>query len=410
MARTIKDADLGTRTARERVEIRGRPHWRRIEHDLAIGYRRLRGQSGTWTARHYAGDGGYEFDLIGTADDRSDADGITVFSFDQAVAKARQLHTERAKQGAGIHAPLTVEAAMAAYVMSLDHNGKNSNQIERTAAKYILPLIGQEEVGKLTNETLTAWKAKIAVIPAKGKREHDPRARKSSANQTIMMLKAALNLAYRDGKVPSNQAWMSLKKFKGVDRARNRFLSVDEAKRLINGSDDEFRPLVQAGLLTGARYMELCNLKVRDFHIDSKTLHIAHSKTGRSRNIYLSPEGVELFAGLAAGRRANDPLIRRDDGLPFGTQQQARRIKKACANARIDPPICFHILRHSYASALVKAGVPLVYVANSLGHTTIAQVQSTYGHIEESHLSETIRQSVPTFGFAKSNVATIKRR
>jgi integrase len=162
-------------------------------------------------------------------------------------------------------------------------------------------------------------------------------------------------------------------------------------------------------LATGARYSELCALKVRDFHIDSKTIFIAHSKTGRSRSVYLTGEGVALFEGLAAGRRPNDPLIRRADDLPFGTQQQARRIKKACANARIDP-ITFHGLRHSYASLLIRNGTPLVYVASSLGHTSISMVEKHYGHIEKSHLAETIRANVPTFGFAKSNVATIKQR
>ena len=157
----------------------GKPHFRRVEGNLAIGYRRLRGRSGTWTARHYVGDGNYAFDIIGTADDRSPADGIEVLSFDQAVAKARELHLDRAKQAAGIHAPLTVEAAMDAYVKHLDQNGKNVDQIERTFAKYVIPLLGQKNVADLTSEMLTEWKAKVAAMPAKGRRPFDPRARKS---------------------------------------------------------------------------------------------------------------------------------------------------------------------------------------------------------------------------------------
>ena len=411
MARRIKDADLINRTSRDKLAIRGRPHYRRVDASLAIGYRRLRGRSGTWTARHYVGDGNYAFDIIGTADDRSPADGIEVLSFDQAVAKARELHLDRAKQAAGIHAPLTVEAAMDAYVKHLDQNGKNVDQIERTFAKYVIPLLGQKNVADLTSEMLTEWKAKVAAMPAKGRRPFDPRARKSSANGTLGKLRAALNLAHRAGRVPSNGAWMSVAKFKGVDRSRNHFLSVDECRRLINAAGDEFRPMVQAALQTGCRYAELCNLKVADFHVDSKTLHIRTSKTGRSRNVYLTEEGVQLFESLAAGRRANDPLIRRNDGLAFSTSQQVRRMRHACAIAKIDPMIPFHGLRHTFASALIKAGTPLVYVAQSLGHANISMVQSTYGHIEASHLAETIRSNIPSFGgFAKSNVATIKQR
>ncbi len=409
MARKIRDADLDSRTARDKLAIRGRPHYRRISASLAIGYRRLRARSGTWTARHYVGDGDYAYDVIAEADDRSDANGVTIFSFDQAVAKAQALHTDRANQAAGIHGPLTVAAATIAYVKKLDEDGKNTDQIERTFAKYVIPLLGKYDVAKLTSEQLTEWKAKIAAMPAKGRRPFNPVARKSSANSTLGKLRAALNLAFKAGKVPSNQAWMSVEKFKGVDRRRDRFLSHDEAVRLINAAGDEFRPMVQAGLMTGCRYAELCNLKVADFHPDSKTLFIRTSKTGRSRSVYLTKEGVELFSDLAAGRPRNDPLIRRADGLPFAMSQQVRRMKLACANARIDP-ITFHGLRHSFASALIKAGTPLVYVAQSLGHASIVMVQSHYGHIEASHLAETIRANVPSYGFtAQSNVRTIKR-
>jgi integrase len=100
-------------------------------------------------------------------------------------------------------------------------------------------------------------------------------------------------------------------------------------------------------------------------------------------------------------------MIRRNDGSAFGTSQQIRRMRAACERAGIDP-VPYHCLRHSYASALVKAGVPLFYVAQSLGHTSIKMVQEHYGHLEKSHLAETIRANVPSYGIAKSNVRTIR--
>jgi hypothetical protein len=195
MARKVRDKDLGDRTARERLKIQGKPHWRSIEAGLHIGYRRLRAKSGTWTARHYTGEK-YTFDVIGTADDRSDADGVTVFSFDQAVTKARQLHTALANKAAGNHGPLTVDEALKAYVTYLDQEGKHTLQVEKTIPKYITPLIGEREVADLTSEDLNKWKADIAALKPRGRRAHDPRARKASANRIIGMLKSALNLAH----------------------------------------------------------------------------------------------------------------------------------------------------------------------------------------------------------------------
>jgi integrase len=412
MPRKIRDAHLDTRTAREKLAIRGRPHYRRIDANLSIGYRRLRGRSGSWTARIYTGNGEYAFEPIGGADDRSDADGVTVFNFDQAVAKARELHLDRAKQAAGIHGPLTVEKAMDAYVKHLDANSKNTDQLERISAKYILPLLGSKEIAKLTSEDLNDWKKEVATMPAKGKRKFDADARKSSANGTLGKLRAALNHAFHNGRVPSNQAWASkmVPKFKGVDRSRVCFLSVAESKRLINAASDEFRPMVTAALQTGCRYSELCGLKVKDLDIDNQTIFISRSKTKQTRHVNLTDEGVRLFENLAAGRHANDPLIRRDDGLPFNTSQQVRRMRDACEIARIEN-VTFHGLRHTFASTLIKAGVPLKYVAESLGHTSISMVERHYGHLLKSHVAETVRAHIPSYGFvAESNVSTIKQR
>ena len=63
------------------------------------------------------------------------------------------------------------------------------------------------------------------------------RRRRSSANRVLTILKAALNHAYDEGKVASNDAWgRRVKPYRAVDVARLRFLTVAEARRLINAS------------------------------------------------------------------------------------------------------------------------------------------------------------------------------
>jgi hypothetical protein len=81
-----------------------------------------------------------------------------------------------------------------------------------------------------------------------------------------MALRAALNHAFETDKVDSEKAWRKVKPFKSVNKARIRYLTVAEAKRLINASDPEFRQLVQAALLTGGRYGQIAQLTVSDFN------------------------------------------------------------------------------------------------------------------------------------------------
>jgi len=412
MARTVKDNRLGNRTVREGLKIRGKPYWRSIETGLSLGYRRLRGKSGTWTARHYVGDRDYTYDVIGTADDKSDADGVTVFSFDQAVGNARELHTKRAKQVRGIVGPWKVNDALDAYTTDLDRRGKQFYAIEKQAGRYILPKLGDAEIAKLTAERLQEWLSNVAATPSKAKgRKFDPRARKDSANRVWTILRSALRLAVKQRKVSADleSEWRRVEPFENVSVSRDRFLSVAEARRLINACDPDFRVMVEAALATGARYGELCRLECRDFHPDSGTVSIRFTKTGRPRKVVLTSEGQRLFKALIAGRDGSDPLIRRDDGLPFAEGHQARRMQDACERAGIKPAVGFHQLRHSFASLCVQAGMPLAYVAKALGHVSTAMVEKHYGHLDEDDFAKAIRANAPTFGIGKkSNVTAIR--
>ena len=88
MARTIRDANLGSRTARTALTAGDKPHYRAIDEGLHLGYRRNK-NSGKWVLRRYIGDERYSVETIGVADDTLDADGVTILSFNQAQALAR---------------------------------------------------------------------------------------------------------------------------------------------------------------------------------------------------------------------------------------------------------------------------------------------------------------------------------
>src|SRR5262245_3235049 len=119
MPRTIRDTALETRAARGRLRARGKPYYRSIDHGLHLGYRKPLSGPGKWVARHYIGDQAYQLEVIGTADDFSDADGVRILSYRQAQALARGGATARAHHAAGKPRPRTVADAMEAYFASL---------------------------------------------------------------------------------------------------------------------------------------------------------------------------------------------------------------------------------------------------------------------------------------------------
>jgi len=74
-------------------------------------------------------------------------------------------------------------------------------------------------------------------------------------------------------------------------------------------------------------------------------------------------------------------------------------MRAACERAGIKPTISFHILRHTWASLAVMAGMPLLVVAKNLGHSSTRMVEQHYGHLAPSYVADEIRRSAPQFGF-----------
>jgi integrase len=384
-----------------------------IDPGLHLGYRKPQSGAGKWVVRHYAGGQTYIVETITTADDLSEANGADVLSFTQAQAKARALRDERSRSAAGITGPFTVDAAMADYLLFLESHRKTADDARYRYGAFIQRPLGKIEIAALTAKKIRAWHADLAKLAPRlrtrkgedqkhsklGKDDDAKRRRRASANRTLTVLKAALNLAWREGNVTSDAEWRRVEPFEAVDAARIRYLTVAEAKRLLNACDADLRPLVQAALETGARYGELTRLTVADFRPDTGTVAIRVSKTGKPRHVVLTNEGQGFFKQVCLGRAGNQLMFQKANGSAWEKSHQARPMRAAVKRAKISPAISFHGLRHTWASLAVMAGVPLLVVAKNLGHTDTRMVEKHYGHLAPSYIADAIRAGAPRFGF-----------
>src|SRR5262245_51525832 len=127
MARKIKDANLDSKAARRKLAPRSKPYWRLVERGLHLGYRRHADMAGPWIVRQYVGDQRYQEIAIGIADDLSDADGVAILTYWQAVDKARARMKDRALSDAGVSSgPYTVADAVADHLNYLENEKKTS--------------------------------------------------------------------------------------------------------------------------------------------------------------------------------------------------------------------------------------------------------------------------------------------
>jgi integrase len=415
MARSARKASLETRTARARLAMRRAPYFVKIAKGLRLGY--YRGSaSGTWIGRRYRGGSTYDTTALGPADDLSDADAIKVLNFWQAQAAARQWAEKQRLIDEGMvrAGPYTVADAVHDYLVAIRAEKgpaaeRNANYIFKAS---ILPEFGSVLVEKLTADRLQRWRNSLATRPKRVRTkltadraatreipddDDARRKRKATANRILTMLKAALNRAFQAGRVASDQAWRRVKPFKKVDEAVVRYLTGDEARRLVDACNEDFRRLVQAALLTGCRYSELTKLRASAFNPDSGTIAIRLSK-GKVRHVTLTDEGAPCFKTWTRGQDPTDHVFLRADGAVWGPSHQQRPLEEASKAAGISPPITFHILRHTHGSHLAMQGVPMGVIAKQLGHADTRMTEKHYAHLAPNYVADTIRANFPRLG------------
>ena len=417
MGRTVKDSRLDTREARLKLKERAdrEPYWRLIHQGLHLGYRKT-SSGGVWLVRTRDNEK-YSKKVIGQADDYQDSNGETILSFKeaQAIAIAYNAPTYSAKT-------LTVKEATERYIEWFKNNRKSLKNTLIAIEAHIIPAFDKKLVSELKTKDIKEWLEKLATTPARKRSrmgedlsyQDNPqtidqkRARKSSANRMLTILKAILNKAYYDELVDDNTAWKRVKPFENADEPIVRFLTEGECGRLINTCEPNFRLLVKAALFTGARYGELSNLKFEDVNLETSQIFIRPSKSGKGRHIPLSDEGLDFFESLTIGKCYGDVVFTRSDGSVWGKDYQHRPLKEACDKAKINPTIGFHELRHTYASLLAQRGADLLTISKLLGHADTRITSRHYAHLCDKTLANTVKSLLPDFGHQRDNINITK--
>jgi integrase len=174
---------------------------------------------------------------------------------------------------------------------------------------------------------------------------------------------------------------------KPLNNARERFLSTEEAKRLLDAAaksrNSQFGSVVGLLLLTGMRVSELLATRWENVKVDRRSLFVPTSKTGRPRHVPLAQAAVDIIERLphAEGAAFLFPS-------PKDSEKHLTTIKHAWQTARDAadlPGLRIHDLRHSAASFMVNSGVDLFAVGKVLGHANVAST-ARYSHLANDTL------------------------
>lgn len=148
MARTVRDAALGTRESRLKLKAERR-YWRGIHEGPALCYRRGKQGSGTWSARLKLANGSYALRALGTADDHATANDADALTFAQAQKQALALQDQAKRDEGIITRPATVAEAAEKYLVWFREYRRSVAETGHSIRVHILPALSERRIAYL---------------------------------------------------------------------------------------------------------------------------------------------------------------------------------------------------------------------------------------------------------------------
>ncbi len=377
----------------KRAKLKPGTYWASISKTLSLGYRKGV-RSSRWWAREYVGlpetkTKGTPYRRTSLADandgDRK-ADGRCVLDHDQAIQEAIAWSTKPVQRSVRA---LTVGNVVDAYLRHYDTQSSDDTKSNATiASKWIGDDIRLIRIADLSTYHLQVWRDNIVL---------DGAVSKATANRIWTVLRAALNYGYQKMGIPDKDRWRRITPFSGTNHPRAEYLAPKQAIALVNAMQADFRALALGALYSGGRYRELCLMQVRHVNIADGQVEFVFTKSGKRREVPLSEEGLSHFAKLIADRDRDELVFRKADGAAWRKSMQTRRMKAASKAAGLPHPVGFHTLRHSYASVLAQAGMPMRSIQYLLGHADMRVTTQHYAHLQPDHVALQIKEHLPSF-------------
>jgi integrase/recombinase XerD len=162
------------------------------------------------------------------------------------------------------------------------------------------------------------------------------------------------------------------------------------------------RAMLELLYATGMRVTELVSLDIANLNLDSRSPYVrCMGKGAKERTIPIHDQAVEaLLDYLEEGRPL---LVRNKDEQALFVNRRGERLtrqgfwlilKGYAKAANLGTEITPHTLRHSFATHMLRGGMPLRNVQEMLGHANISTTQ-VYTHLTSDHVREVYERAHP---------------
>jgi len=258
----------------------------------------------------------------------------------------------------------------------------------------IKPYVGRQPVASLSPSDVQRW---VNELVGEGLSS-------SRIRQAHIVLGMALDTAVHDGIIARNPARRSGVRLPKLQRRQPVFLDPQEVERIATSCPPPYDLLVRLLGTSGLRWGEAVALRRRSVDLFGQKLHVSESLAEVGGELIFGPtkshaeRTVPLTASLNAslrthiGERVESDLkalvFESAKGHPLRYTNFRRAIWVPALQSAKIPKIGLHVLRHSAAAAMIRAGASPKALQVILGHQSAGFTLSVYGHVFEQDMTE----------------------
>jgi site-specific recombinase XerD len=167
-------------------------------------------------------------------------------------------------------------------------------------------------------------------------------------------------------------------------------MSDEEVRRLLAAAVSlRDRALLETAYATGMRLGEVVHLLLTDIDSHRMVIRVEQGKGRKDRYVMLSASLLETLRAYCRSEKPKTFLFPGKDGKePLHPTSAQKAFQRARARARIEKPISFHTLRHTFATHLLEDGANVRTIQSLLGHRSLESTQR-YTHLAKNYLNQT---------------------
>ena len=300
----------------------------------------------------------------------------------------------------------TLEEYLLFWLDSLDSfntvRPKTLSRYEEIVKKHLNPALGSVSLAELQPIQITRYYKESL---RNGRRQTKGGLSNTTVRQHHSVLRRALESAVRQKLIPENPAASAERPKENPKQIRS--LTIEELTALLQRLASSYiHTPSYLGAMTGARQSELLGLKWVDIDFDNGYIYINRAlhwgqNTGwyfdeklksksAKRTIEVEGEVMEYLLKVRNEQDLNKALLGESyqdyglvcckaDGSPLISYNVSRRFTTIAKSLGLKD-VTFHVLRHTFATQLLAAGVPVNDVSKLLGHAKPETTVNIYGH------------------------------